>query len=207
MLLAFALLFAIASPGTDPIAAAIQSFDGVTSYRVTLRSEHGKESERIRYCYKKPGFVRMEFITPHNGTVLVYDPGTKQVRVRPFAFLDPLVFTFSPDNSLVKSARGHRVDASDIGAFLMQVHELQNHGRTTVSGAAALSGRSVIDISVEGNGNFSLDGVHRYRLWLDASSMMPLKTAAFDNAGVLIEEVLMDDLELNVALNEELFRL
>jgi outer membrane lipoprotein-sorting protein len=207
MLLTLALALTLASPPVDPIATAMERFAGIDSYRVTLRSKHDDDAGLIRYYYKKPGFVRMEFSTPHKGAVLVYDPETRNVRVRPFDFLDSFVLTFSPDSRLVKSARGHRVDESDIGAFLRRVNELRKHGRTTLSGKSELSGRNVIEVRVEGDGDFSLGGVHRYQLWLDVSSMMPLKTTAFDSSGGLVEEVLMDDLELNVVLNEDLFRL
>ena len=68
----------------DPLTGAIEHYQTVESYRVTIRSFHSGGDENIHYYYKKPGFVRMEFVHPHAGAVLVYNPNTRRVRLRPF---------------------------------------------------------------------------------------------------------------------------
>ena len=37
-----------------------------------VRSARGAESQIIHYSYRRPGFIRMEFVEPHRGAVLVY---------------------------------------------------------------------------------------------------------------------------------------
>lgn len=112
-------IFIIAAITQDPISIAIENYKGVESYSVTLRSRNDEDfSEIIRYYYKKPGFVRIELIKPYKGAILIYSPFTKEVRLRPFSFWKSFVLTLSPDNRLVKSSRGHRIDASDIGELL-----------------------------------------------------------------------------------------
>lgn len=197
----------VGAPPMDPLEAALESFATVHDYRVTLRSGLGDAKETIRYFYKKPGFIRMEFIRPHNGALLVYDPTTKTVRLRPFGFATAFVLTLSPDNRLVQSAQGHRVDESDIGSLLRRVKQLRGHGTTTIRGEARVNGNDTVMVSVEGEKGVALEGVHRYLLWLDRKTLLPLKTAAYDVSGKQIEEVSMDDLELNRDLDESLFRL
>lgn len=71
----------------DIIRHAIEHYETVETYVVTLPSvKHGHLSEEIRYYYKKPGYVRMEFITLHKGAVLVYNPETKKVSNAPSVF-------------------------------------------------------------------------------------------------------------------------
>ncbi|WP_218568631.1 DUF3047 domain-containing protein [Pseudomonas sp. 2FG] len=77
----------------DPLAEAELRFRALNAYQVTVRSiAVDGERQVIRYFYRKPGWVRMEFIQPHKGAV-------------------------SPDNPQVRSPRGHRVDRSDAGAL------------------------------------------------------------------------------------------
>jgi len=95
MLLLTILLLAIATNSTGPVAAAIESYKNIESYRVTIMSESKNSSEIIKYYYKKPGLVRMEFIEPHNGAVLVYNPAKKQVRLRPFSFFKSFILTLT----------------------------------------------------------------------------------------------------------------
>lgn len=202
-----ALFITLAALPVNPVDSALANFRQLNSYRVTLRSGHGETAEMIRYSYKKPGFVRMDFITPHNGAQLVYNPVNKKVRLSPFGFTRSLVLTLSPDNSLVKSLRGHRVDASDLGSFLQQVQQLQEQGKTRIEGEATVGRNGALIIAVEGNRDIVLTGVHSYRLWLDKTTLLPLKTMAYDHNGNLLDEVLMEDLELNPELADELFQL
>ena len=207
MLLTILFMLTLVTPTQDPVAAALENYRNVTSYRVTLHSGDGDEAEVIRYFYKRPGFVRMEFVRPHKGALLVYDPGTKTIRLRPFSFFSPFVLTLSPDDSLVQSAQGHRVDASDIGAFLLRVKRLQEHGTTVIREDETVEGKSALTVSVKGKGDFAVEGVHQYLLWLDKVTMLPLKTAAYGVDGNLIEEVRMEGLELNVKLDGNFFKL
>jgi outer membrane lipoprotein-sorting protein len=208
MVFMLAVLLAMTSAINDPITAAIKNYRDVESYRVTLRSSKEDTSEIIRYYYKKPGFVRMEFIKPHKGAVLVHNPEAKKVKLRPFGFLKPFVLTLSPDNSLIKSSKGHTVDESDIGALLRTVRKLQSHGKTEVLGDEAAGGKQTVVVSVEGEGDFTVDDdIHRYHLWLDKETFLPLKVSSYDVQGELIEEVLMDDIEINIEISESFFEL
>ncbi len=207
MLMPVLLMLGMTVLSHDPIAAALESYHRIASYRVTLHSLHGGKEEIIRYFYKKPGFIRMEFIKPHKGALLVYDPTAKTVRLRPFGFTSLFVLALDPDNSLVKSAQGHRVDESDIGALLRRVQRLQEHGATSSKGDEVVGDRKAAIVSVEGREGYSLQGIHRYLLWLDKATHLPVKVAAYDDKGKQLEEVVMSDLEVNVVLGDEFFRL
>ncbi|MCL4458113.1 MAG: DUF1571 domain-containing protein [Nitrospirae bacterium] len=206
MVLAFALLLAL-MPSQDIIPASIENYNSVESYSVTLRSRSDDSSEEIRYYYKKPGFVRMEFVKPYKGAMLVYSPSKKEARLRPFGFFKSFILTLSPDNSLIKSSKGHRVDESDIGALLKVVKKLQYNGKTEISGEESVGNRPVIVVSVKGEKDFAVNGIHRYILWLDKKTFLPLKVAAYDMQGELMEEVLMDDLKINIGITEDFFEL
>lgn len=208
MLLLPFLLLAFTAPPPDPVAAALESYRHVVSYRVTLRSTSDGSAEIIRYSFKKPGFVRMDFVKPHSGAVLMYDPVKKEARLRPFGSLKPLVLTLDPDSSLITSSRGHRVDASDLGAFLGTVQKLAQHGESRVMGKEKVGVREALLVEVKGEeGATVVGGIHRYRLWLDLRTMLPLKTQSFDVNGKLVEEVVMDDLEINVHFPDSFFEL
>ena len=207
MLPLMTLFLTLTALPANPVDSALEHFRQLDSYRVTLRSGQGDNAEVIRYSYKKPGFVRMDFIKPHNGAELVYSPVSKLVRLRPFGFARPLVLTLSPDNSLVQSAHGHRVDTSDLGSFLQRVRQLQRRGTTRVVGETMVGTIRTLEVSIEGKEDFAVEGVHRYRLWLDTHTLLPVKTMAYDRNGTLLEEVSMEDLELNPELSDDLFQL
>ena len=190
---------------TDPLAAAIEHYQTVESYRVTIRSFHAGGEEHIRYSYKKPGFVRMEFIRPHDGAVLVYNPSTRRVRLWPFGAGRFPELNLSPGNLLIRSSRGQHVDRSDVGALFENVRTLQQSGNTEVSGEESIGDRTVLHLAVTGAGGVAVDGVHRYELWLDMASRFPVRVISRDQQDAIIETVLMEDLEINVELPDTLF--
>lgn len=192
---------------SDPVAVAVESYGRVETYSVTLDARSEAGGEKIRYYFKKPGYVRMEFIEPHNGAVLVYDPVAKEVLLRPFGFLKSLVMRLSPQHWLVRSSGGHTVDESDLGALFKRVVALQKGGHTAVLHEEEVGGRMTAVVSVEGADNTAVDGFHRYLLWLDVKSNLPLKVISYDLSGRKLEEVTMADLEVDVRFPEDFFRL
>lgn len=204
MVSGLAVIAALATGGVDPVDAAIERYRAVSSYRVTLRSFSAGRSDVIRYSYKKPGFVRMDFVQPHKGAVLIYSPVTGRVRLWPFGarFFS---LSLSPDNPLVQSPTGQRADRSDIGALLDNVKALQRNGETAVLGEEVLDGRQALRIAASGKGSFVVGNVNRFELWLDRATLLPLKVVSRDANNEVIEAVVMDGLEIDVKLEDDLF--
>ena len=200
-LLAAALLVA---QGTDLVGAAIEHYRTVVSYQVTLRSFHGDQSDIIHFSYKRPGFVRMDFVQPHEGAVLIYSPLTGDVRLWPFGekFFS---LTLSPENRLVQSPTGQRVDRSDIGALLENVKSLQREGETAVLGEEMVGGRKAMRLAVSAARNAVAGSVRRYELWLDNVTLLPVRVVSRDANNEIIETVEMDGLRINMKLPDHLF--
>jgi outer membrane lipoprotein-sorting protein len=205
MLAALMLATALTATRLAPLAGAIEHYRTVETYQVTLRSSHAAGEDHIRYYYRKPGFVRMEFIRPHAGAVLVYSPLTQRVRVWPFGAGRFPELSLSPRNPLVRSPGGQSVDKSDVGALFGNVSALLQQGRAEVVGEARLDGRAALHLVVTGAPGQAVAGVHRYELWLDTASQFPLKVVSRNHADAVIETVTMHALEINAPLAETLF--
>ncbi|MFB8829419.1 hypothetical protein ACE0DR_08610 [Azotobacter sp. CWF10] len=124
------LLALLGTPASsDPLAEAQERFRALSSYRVTVRlSAEGSEQHVLRYFYRKPGWIRIEFIRPHPGLVLIYNPDTRRVRVWPFGLNHLPRLNLAPDNPLVRGPHGIRVDQSDVGVLLESLRERQARG-------------------------------------------------------------------------------
>ncbi len=189
----------------NPVAIAFRNYRNITTYQVTLRSKSHGSFEEIRYYYKS-AYIRMEFIKPLPGVILTYNPVKKEVRLRPFRFTDHVV-TLSPDNEIIQSSAGHKVNESDIGSLLEIVTKLQTNGKTYIMGDEILSDRKAVLVRVTGIEDFTICGIHRYDLWLDKMTYLPLKIISYDHSEGVIEEVLMDDLETDIDLPDSFFHL
>lgn len=205
MVMGFLLMVALNSDTADPVGAAVARYRTIRSYEVTLRSSNATESQVIRYYYRKPGFVRMEFVSPHKGAVIIYNPEKREARVWPLGFPGFPSVTLDPANPLIRGPGGQRVDRSDVGALLNNVKTLQQGGTTKTAGEEQLSGLQALHVIVRGAPNAATGNVARYDLWLDTSTCFPVKVESRDAQGELIETVLMEDFRINVDFPERFF--
>ncbi|SMF22757.1 LolA family protein [Pseudogulbenkiania subflava] len=190
----------------DPIAAAQQQFEQLDSYRVTVRSSAPHtQPQVVRYAYRKPGFVRMEFVTPHPGALMIYNPHSNKVRVWPFG-QPGFALALAPNNPLIRGPHGHRIDRSHVGMLLQAVHALQGGGETTSLGKGAIGRWPVQGWSITGAPGNTVAGVHRFQLWLTQDTLFPVKVVSFGLDGEVQETVLMDDVEIDVPLSADFFQ-
>jgi outer membrane lipoprotein-sorting protein len=192
------------SDAGDPLQAAIDRYRDIAGYEVTIKSAGGGKLEILRYYFRKPGHVRMEFVTPFNGAVLIYSPVTRQARLWPFGRHRFPALTLSPENRLIRSSSGQRVDRSDVGTLFENVKTLRGHGNTEIGDIETVGSRETRRVTVVANG-FSIDGVASYLLWLDLASGFPAKVMSYDSGGRLIESVEMQDLVIDPEFSSDLF--
>lgn len=185
-----------ASGATDPVAMALARVEQLDAYRFTLRSRSERDEEVIRYAYRRPGFIRMDMVTPFSGVVLIYSPETRRVRVWPFG-LPGRSLSLSPVNRLVRSARGHRVDQSDVATLLRNVQRLQQHGELQRLGEAEVDGHPTDHLAVVGEPGHRVGEVARYELWLDRETHFPRRVVSHDRRGQRIEAVHFEGIELD----------
>lgn len=196
----------VAALGTDPLASALDAWSALESYRVTMRSALADgETQTVRYHYRKPGYVRMEFVHPHRGALLVYDPVRRKASLRPFGDGVFPKLSLSPGNPLIRSPGGHTVDRSDVGVLLANARKLQRTGAIEIVGEESIGRLRTVHLRVTGNGRRAVDGVHRYDLWLERASLFPVKAESRDDTGALVESVSMDDVETGVAFPDGFF--
>lgn len=206
-LLATALLAPAGTSPPDPVAAARQQFEQLDSYRVTLRSSAAQRPPQvIRYTWRKPGFIRMEFVTPHPGALLIYNPHSGKVRLWPFGQRAVMALTLAPDNPLIRGPHSRRVDHSDVGTLLRTVQALQAGGDTALRGVEVVGRWNARQLDVTGAPGKTVAGVHRFRLWLAEGTLFPVKVVSFGLDDKVQETVLMDDVEIDVPLAADFFQ-
>lgn len=202
LLLALALSTAAMA---DPLDEAQARFEALAGYQLKLRSTaaDGKR-QQIRYFYRRSGWVRMEFIEPHRGLVLVYDPEARQVSLWPFGTGHWPRLDLAPDNPLLRERHGHRVDRSDVGTLLAHLQALRARGRLTPLGESQLDGQAATGWEIAGEAGAGRE--QRYRIWFARETMFPIRVQKFGPDGAAIETVEMSEVLTDPAPPEALFR-
>ena len=190
------------SESPDPIVEFEIAYSKVDSYSVEINSSLG---EVVNYSYKKTGHVRMDFIKPHGGAVIVYNPETNKVRVRPFGFIKPLVVTYKPESRVVRSKNGHQLNDSDLGVLLGSVKKVRDNGVMKVVGKAKIGDVDTVAVRVKAEGDFTDYRVNEYRLWLSKITKLPVLIEAFGIDGKLQERTFLNNIKLNPDFAEGFF--
>lgn len=194
-----------AASATDWLDKAIDHFHEIPSYRLTIRSIHDHGEIHVRYYYRQPGFVRMEFVHPHDGAVVIFSPDTGRVRLWPFGQGRFPEFNLSPDNPIIRSMSGIRVDRSDIGMLFRNIRALSKGGSAELLDTEQHDGKDVRHFKVTGATAQTVDGVHSSEVWLDARTLFPDKVVSRDLDGRIIETVVMEDAAVDTKLPDALF--
>src|SRR3569623_1473016 len=134
----------------DPIQVAIDHYRDVHAYQVTVKSTVAGKTDVLHYAYKKPGLVRAYEIHPHQGAVLVYDPAAHKAKLWPFGYHSFPSLSLSPDNGLIQSPTGQRVDRSDVGVLFENAKALQAGGGAAALGVEPVGGQAALPVE-EGN--------------------------------------------------------
>lgn len=200
------VLALMADAMADPLLEAQARFRALVSYQVTVRATAADgERQVMRYFYRQPGWVKMEFVQPHRGLVMVYDPTTRKLRLWPFGQNHMLVLSLAPDNPLLRHPRGHRIDRSDAGALLANLLTLRARGRMAPLADMDVATRPASGYEIAGDAGISVAGVHRYQVWLARDTLFPLRVESYDGDGGLIETVDMADVEIDVPFPDRFF--
>jgi outer membrane lipoprotein-sorting protein len=191
---------------SDPIRVAQYHFELIESYQVRVSSLSAQgDATVIRYSYRKPGYVRMDFTEPHNGAALIYSPDSGQVRLWPFGMNTLPVLSLLPTNTLIRDKSGHRVDKSDIGTLLRNIRLLQQGGNTVILGDEVFAHQPASHLSITGPAGFTVDKVHRCDIWLDNRSHFPVKVISYGVDQQQLETVIMEAMIINLHFPERFF--
>jgi outer membrane lipoprotein-sorting protein len=189
----------------DPIGTALAHYHTLNAYQATIKSFRDNQGEILHYYYQRPGLIRMEFIQPHNGAVLIYKPEKKRAYIWPFGSTKLPAVVLSPDNRLIQSPTGQKVDHSDIGSLLENVQALQKEGHTEAIGEEPLGQNTSVHLIVTGKQDAILGNVHRYHLWLDTKTEFPVKVESYDVNNHMIETVMIEDVRINPVFPDRFF--
>lgn len=201
LLCLFLLTFSSAAASDNILQQAVDQFQSITSYSTTMHT-YGESKQVIDYCYQKPGYVRMDFVTPHKGAVLIFRPDSGKVKLRPFGFIKSLTLSMEPTAKLVRSPSGHRIDESDIGVLLENAQKLVRQGSIEILREETLEGTATVVLQITGAEDKVASGVHRYVLWIDKQLKLPRKVESFDTNNRLIEGLSLENLVLNPDLTD-----
>ncbi len=219
--LVFALILAAsgiragAASAADSQAAGIlakmeAAYAKVDSYQAEMevrdyRKGSYLESKRFHYTFRKPNQLRIDMHSPQPGTVLIYPDRGGKVALRPGGWTGFVTLHLAPDNAMLASGSGQRIDQSDFGLLLRNIrHSLTDQRR----GAIVLSesqGRVCIEVLAE---DHFVAGVQTlYRFVVDPVRWLPQEVHELTPNGAPKRVSLFRNLKTSLPIPDSSFRI
>jgi outer membrane lipoprotein-sorting protein len=184
------------------------AYEKVKDYRVQVKvvtaENAGNRTEEFIYTFKKPNHIRIHFLTPQPGTILIYPDKEGKVSVRPWgwSFLD---LHLSPDSILMANSSGQRIDQTDFGLLI------KNIGRSVASGRRGpleiLDEAHDIRIGVLAEDNFRAGKITKYQFTIDKNTHLPAEVEEWTPEGAFERKITFRKLEINLHVPDSFFHL
>ena len=161
------------------------------------------ESKRFLYTFKKPNQLRIDMQSPQPGTVLVYPDKQGKVTLRPGGWTGFVTLHLAPDNSMLASGSGQRIDQSDFGLLLRNIrHSLTDRRRGEITLSEA-EGRISIEVLAD---DHYLPGVQTlYRFVFDSARGLPLEEHEATPKGAPKRVTIFGKLKSSITIQEDFF--
>jgi outer membrane lipoprotein-sorting protein len=179
--------------------AKVNDYQTDTEVR-TYRRDGSFETQKFLYTFKRPKWVRLDFESPHSGMTLVYPDKNGDVVIR-YSFTIHL----SPDNFLLRSSFGQRLDQTDLGLLIGNIsHSLTDQRRGPVE---VTEDDPDIRIRVLADNHFRREVVTQYQFAIDKSLWLPVQVDESTPAGLLERVVIFRNLRTNMGPPDHFFQL
>jgi outer membrane lipoprotein-sorting protein len=194
----------------DILARMDAAYARVAAYQTDMevreyRKGKYQESKRFRYSFKKPNRLRIDMQSPKPGTVLIYPDRGGKVTLRPGGWSGVVTLHLAPDNALLASGSGQRIDQSDFGLLLRNLRHSLTDGRRGEIEISEAGDRIAIEVLAQ---DHFLPGVQtRYRFVVDPANWLPLEVSESTPQGSPKRKSIFGNLRTSVALEEDFFRL
>ena len=163
------------------------------------------EQEQIRtldYKFMKPQWIWTKIVSGKNsGSTVIYNPEKKKVIAKSGGILGVIPVSFSPQNPMVRSIRGHRLDNNHIGYILNRWFYYLKNLDISVSRSD-----SILTLEVDGINTSKYYGTYREKLFINVNTFFPKGFEQFDASGELIHRVKIKDVRINIGLSKSDFR-
>ncbi|HEY3276787.1 MAG TPA: hypothetical protein VGJ94_09220 [Syntrophorhabdaceae bacterium] len=207
-LLSCSPLFGQASQDWRAILDKVErAYAPIRDYRVEVEvknyGEGGSvEEEHFFYTFRRPKSIRLDFLSPHPGLVVIYPDKNGKVAVR--GLVPFFTLRLALDNRLLRKSSGQTIDTSDVGHMIDHIRAAcTNERRGPVE---AWEGNEEAIIRVLALDHFRRDREILYQFTIDTRSWLPREVRETTAGGKVERIAQFRNPELNMGVPESLFR-
>jgi outer membrane lipoprotein-sorting protein len=158
---------------------------------------------RFRFHFKKGKGIRVDFSHPYTALTIFYGAAGGSATVVPFRSLPAIRFHFSPENPMLKTPAGQRIDQTDLGYFVRFVRE--NREKVPQEGSESSEDAETVTFGLRALDYLQARSVETYRITLSKSTWFPVRIDRYGADGRPVERIHFLHVDLNPALSDRFF--
>lgn len=187
------------------MAAAFQQMDAYQAEIETSEYQAGRivTTRRFRFSFRKPDLLRIDMETPHPGMRLVYPDETGRVFVQFGGWKGFLKLRLAPDNPLLATRSGQRIDQSDLGLLIRNI--ARSVGEPSRGEPQLVEKDRQLLLEVVAADHFLPGVVTRYRFVIDKTLWLPVAVDELTPDGRMKRTVRFRNLNISPQLPEDFF--
>lgn len=187
-----------------------RTFVEVRSYKTNFQAgKHNagalSEADDFTYTFKKPDHIRIDFVSPHSGWIVIYPDKEGKALVRSSGSKHFLELHLSTRSRLLTGSSNQRVDQTDFGLLIKNIaHSVSDKSKGPVS--ISRSG-GIIEIGVLSDDHFREGVETMYRFLIDEKSWLPIAVDESTPDGRLKRTSRFKQTEINIGVTDSIFEL
>ena len=167
-------------------------------------SEGSGKTERFIYTFKRPHTIRIEYESPHKGTILIYPHKEGKVLVRPWKWMPVFQFHLKPDSIFLNAPSGQQIDETDMGLLIRNIAKsMKQRQRGQVS---IMERGGQIYLGVLAENHFRENVKTRYQFLIDKALWLPVAIQESTPDGVVERNIIFQDFRVNIGVPDSLFQ-
>lgn len=187
------------------------AYSAVANYQMNVEVKDywpGTEFATKKFLYtfeKNPEHIRMDFMQPYPGMVIVYPDKNGQVVVQPFQWAKFIKLHLSLDSSLLRDASGQPINQTDLGALTRKISRSltdERRGPVTID-----TKDDRIEVGVLAPDEFRQGVTTRYLFIIDKRSWLPAGVEEWAPDNTPRRKIYFRDLRINIAIPKGFFNL
>jgi len=200
---------ALQEDGQRIVKKMATAYDAVEDYQaevetVFFAADGSFTTQKSWYTFRKPHWIRLDFVSPHPGMVIIYPDRNGKVLMRPQGLLSIFTFHLELDDPLLENPAAQRLNQTDLGLLIENIrHSVteQRRGPLSIS-----EDNDTIRIKVLADDHFRNGVETRYEFLISKELWLPVAVDESTAAGVQERKIFFRNLRTNINVPEGRFR-
>ncbi|MDD3619054.1 MAG: hypothetical protein PHX57_06645 [Desulfobulbaceae bacterium] len=186
------------------------AYDKLIDYQANLEirqyvDDGSLEEKKLRYTYKKPGAIRLDFERPHAGMAVVYPDREGKVAIRPLRWLPFFILRKDLRDPGTQVSRGQQINQTDLGLLIRNIGHSVKEGRKGPVSVSLQENQVIITVLAENH--FRRNITTRYSFFIDTTLWLPEMVEECDFEGRQERVIVFHDLKVNLGIADPFFHL